>query len=114
VTARSCESINQLLKAICGFLNLLSLSLAGLKQPQMSEDEFIALLEWITPLNFLQTHDDYVKRRQEGTGQWFLDSDEYQKWYTEPGATLWCTGNRMSPPSVRPSPAVRSDPPFSI
>lgn len=35
---------------------------------------------------------DYLKRRQKGTGQWLLDSNEFQDWLSTSGQTLFCPG----------------------
>lgn len=33
-----------------------------------------------------------MKRREQGTGQWFLDTPEVARWLHEPKATLFCPG----------------------
>ena len=50
------------------------------------------IIDWLSSTNFPAQQSDFVKRRQEGTGQWLLDSDEYKKWLVEPGQTLFCPG----------------------
>lgn len=51
------------------------------------------LLEWIssTP-DYPAQQSDILKNRQEGTGQWFLDSPEFARWLSEPKETLFCPG----------------------
>ena len=34
----------------------------------------------------------YISRRQEGTGQWLLSSNEFQKWVKRSKETLFCLG----------------------
>lgn len=51
-----------------------------------------AILDWITTINYAPQQRDYFQRRQSGTGQWFLDSTEFQEWRTESGKTMFCTG----------------------
>jgi hypothetical protein len=41
------------------------------------EQEHETILEWLTPIDYAQQQSDYLRRRQSGTGQWFLDSAEY-------------------------------------
>jgi Cdc6-like AAA superfamily ATPase len=49
-------------------------------------------LEWISSTDYPAQQSDIVKRRQEGTGQWFLDAPEVAKWRNEAKATLLCPG----------------------
>ena len=50
------------------------------------------ILEWISPINYPAQQSDILGRRQEGTGQWFLDAHETARWLNEPKATLFCPG----------------------
>lgn len=50
------------------------------------------ILNWLTPVNYGPIHSDILRRRQPGTGQWLTDSAEYQRWLSETGQTLFCTG----------------------
>jgi hypothetical protein len=36
------------------------------------------LLNWLTPVDYAPQQADFIRRRQLGTGQWLLDSPEYQ------------------------------------
>ncbi|ORY00885.1 hypothetical protein BCR34DRAFT_546658 [Clohesyomyces aquaticus] len=54
--------------------------------------EYRNLLEWVSPLDYPAQQSDVIKRRQEGTGQWFLDAPEVAKWRSEAKATLFCPG----------------------
>lgn len=49
-------------------------------------------LEWLSPIDYPAQQSDIVKRRQEGTGQWFLDAPEMAKWRSKVKATLFCPG----------------------
>jgi Cdc6-like AAA superfamily ATPase len=49
-------------------------------------------LEWISPTDYPAQQSDIIKRRQEGTGQWFLDAPEVARWLGESKATLFCPG----------------------
>jgi Cdc6-like AAA superfamily ATPase len=51
-----------------------------------------AVLDWLTPLDYTTQQSDFIARRQEGTGQWLLDSDEFQEWLTKNNSTLFCPG----------------------
>ncbi|MCJ1402435.1 hypothetical protein MMC11_005655 [Xylographa trunciseda] len=51
-----------------------------------------AIARWLTPLDFKARQRDIFCRRQDGTGEWLLDSPEFQTWVTEPGQVLYCSG----------------------
>jgi nucleoside phosphorylase len=50
------------------------------------------LSEWLSPTNYAAIQSDTLGRRQEGTGQWFLDAPEVASWRSKPKATLLCPG----------------------
>jgi hypothetical protein len=56
------------------------------------DEERIAILEWLTPIDYSPQHCDKLSRQQSGTGQWFLDSPEYQAWLETRNQTLFCPG----------------------
>ncbi|GMG37995.1 unnamed protein product [Aspergillus oryzae] len=43
-------------------------------------------------LQILNKGNDHFSRRQEGTGQWLLDSDPFQQWLEQSKTTLFCQG----------------------
>jgi hypothetical protein len=49
-------------------------------------------MTWLSPTDFLALQHDIITRRQEGTGQWFLDSPEFKKWLQGSDRTLFCPG----------------------
>ena len=54
--------------------------------------EDLEILEWITPIDYGPQQTDYFKRWQAGTGQWLLDSMEYNIWLNTSKHTLFCPG----------------------
>jgi hypothetical protein len=50
------------------------------------------ILDWLIPVNYGPQQSNYIKKRQSGTGQWLLDSPEYQAWLTTSKQTLFCPG----------------------
>jgi NACHT domain len=54
--------------------------------------EYENILKWLTPIDYATQQSDYLGRRQPGTGQWLLDSAEYQSWLNTPKQTLFCPG----------------------
>jgi hypothetical protein len=51
-----------------------------------------AFLEWLTSIDYASQQNDYLRRRQPGTGQWLLDSTKFQTWLNTPEQTLFCPG----------------------
>jgi Cdc6-like AAA superfamily ATPase len=69
---------------------------AGIKAIRHDQDrtQLDALKAWIWPTDFVAQHSDVLRRRYEGTGQWFLQTDEFVKWLDMSSVheTLLCTG----------------------
>jgi hypothetical protein len=55
-------------------------------------DERQSILTWLTPTDYTAQQHDFVSRRQAGTGQWLLDSPEFQTWLDTDKQTLFCPG----------------------
>jgi hypothetical protein len=51
-----------------------------------------AILNWLTPIDYGPQQSDFLSRRQAGTGQWLLDSAEFQAWLNTDNQTLYCPG----------------------
>ncbi|KAL7802862.1 ankyrin repeat-containing domain protein [Trichoderma afarasin] len=54
--------------------------------------EHQAILDWLTPIDYAPQNNDFISRKQEGTGQWLLESAEFQAWLKTNGQTLFCPG----------------------
>ena len=50
------------------------------------------ILDWLTLTNYATQQHDFISRRQAGTGQWLLDSTEFQLWLKTDKQTLFCPG----------------------
>jgi Cdc6-like AAA superfamily ATPase len=61
-------------------------------QEHREEGERQTIVDWLTPTDYGPQQSDFISRRQEGTGQWLLDSDEFQRWSSESKQTLFCPG----------------------
>ena len=55
-------------------------------------EEYQAIMDWLAPADYALQQSDFISRRQEGTGQWLLDSDEFQGWLNQKQHTLFCLG----------------------
>jgi hypothetical protein len=49
-------------------------------------------MQWLSPTDFPAQQHDIVSRREEGTGQWFLDSPQFKRWLQGSDKTLFCPG----------------------
>ena len=52
------------------------------------------VINWLSPLEFSSKQNDALGRRQEGTGQWLLESPEFRSWLHTAGGVIWCPGIR--------------------
>ncbi|KAL7908150.1 hypothetical protein GGI35DRAFT_486294 [Trichoderma velutinum] len=57
---------------------------------EKNEDQKI--LDWLTPRDHSLQQNKYIKTRQEGTGQWLLDSAKFITWVKTDKQTLFCPG----------------------
>ncbi|RDW63402.1 hypothetical protein BP6252_10947 [Coleophoma cylindrospora] len=56
------------------------------------DQEFRTILDWLTSVDYGPQQTDFIRRRQAGTGQWLLDSTEFQTWLETDKRTLFCPG----------------------
>ncbi|OQE42234.1 hypothetical protein PENCOP_c004G00355 [Penicillium coprophilum] len=66
-------------------------SVAKLVQHQ-DEEECQKILDWLSPSNYTTQQSDNISRHEEGTGQWFIDSAEFNDWILSSKQTLFCPG----------------------
>jgi predicted ATPase len=59
---------------------------------RQDDQERRAIVNWLTPIDYSTQQSDFLARRQEKTGLWLLDSDEFQRWVNESKQTLFCPG----------------------
>ncbi|KFY37326.1 hypothetical protein V494_04800 [Pseudogymnoascus sp. VKM F-4513 (FW-928)] len=62
------------------------------QQEQQQNEERQRIIDWLSPVDYATQHSDFMARRREGTGQWLLDSDEFQNWLNQSKQTLFCPG----------------------
>ena len=66
-------------------------TLEQLNQRQVSNEQS-CILDWLSAVDYTLQQSDLLSRCQEGTGQWFLTSEEYKNWLHTRRATLFCPG----------------------
>ena len=62
------------------------------KERRAAAQECRTIADWLTQADYGPQHRDIFARRQEGTGQWLLDSTEFQNWLIGNNLTLVCAG----------------------
>ncbi|KAL8754169.1 MAG: hypothetical protein Q9199_004528 [Rusavskia elegans] len=50
------------------------------------------ILAWFSPLNFFKTQQDMFARREDGTGNWLIESPTFQDWLSGSHRAICCTG----------------------
>ena len=64
----------------------------GRLNERQDNQERLTILDWLTPIDYTCQQNDLLSRRQAGTGQWLLDSKQYQAWLEAGKQTLFCPG----------------------
>ncbi|CAH0024927.1 unnamed protein product [Clonostachys rhizophaga] len=59
---------------------------------EMENNDDRKILDWLTSINYGQQQSDHFKRLQPGTGEWLIDSKEFQHWLNTAHQTLFCPG----------------------
>jgi NACHT domain len=102
IPGKTCQVITNYLLRIWGSTKLFSqTSLAikvGVDRLNICQDnrerreEQQIILDWLTPIDYAPQQNDLIGRRQTGTGQWLLDSAEFQTWLGTDRQVLFCPG----------------------
>ncbi|KAJ6092624.1 ankyrin [Penicillium sp. IBT 16267x] len=85
------RKINELLFGMNETISRTEANVATISSKLTKQDD-VEALEWLTRNDQGPYQSDYLKRRQPGTGQWLLQSAEYQNWRTKENQTLFCSG----------------------
>ncbi|KAJ2934167.1 hypothetical protein H1R20_g2889, partial [Candolleomyces eurysporus] len=60
-----------------------------------TEDKLIEqICEWLTKVNFGSIYSESHSKATEGTGMWFIESEEFGRWKKGESKILWGTGKR--------------------
>ncbi|TGO37978.1 hypothetical protein BHYA_0084g00080 [Botrytis hyacinthi] len=54
--------------------------------------KYLAILNWLTPINHASQQHDYITQRQVDTGEWLLDSPVFIEWVNSDKQILFCPG----------------------
>ena len=73
-------------------LNHASLAVGAKVNDALESQKIKAIIEWLTPLNFLARQESILKDRSKGTGVWFLESETFDRWSSGDDLVMWCPG----------------------
>ena len=51
------------------------------------------ICQWLSPLDFPAQQREIYRRRQQGSGQWLLQSEKFKRWLQSEGGVLLCPGD---------------------
>ncbi|KAI9642854.1 hypothetical protein NHQ30_008588 [Ciborinia camelliae] len=60
---------------------------------QQIDKESIKVLKWLSRIDCHSKQREILSQRQEGTGEWLFESQEYQNWLDGKDKVLWCSGS---------------------
>jgi fungal STAND N-terminal Goodbye domain/AAA domain len=95
----SFDRLAKLLKALDGLV--LTINFATSQSMEKKTDEMLEivkgierkhLLDWLSPTDFQTRQEDALARKEDDTGQWFLDSPDFNRWVGGPKQILFCPG----------------------
>jgi len=89
------RNINGELESIQTTQNDVRHTLEELQERQAAEEAMRKrqrILDWLTPIDHASEQRDAISRRQQGTGEWLLRSQNYQDWLNTESRTLFCPG----------------------
>src|ERR1700722_774613 len=65
--------------------------------PLSLDEERQAIASWLSSLNFQASQNESTQRRRKGTGEWFLESQEFKDWRNGT-SEMWCPGDSQIRP----------------
>lgn len=86
------SKIERLKSTVSLVLNHASLALGAKVNDAFVSQKVKAVIDWLTPLNFLARQETIIRDRSKGTGAWFLESYVFDRWQSEDDLVMWCPG----------------------
>ncbi|KFY41758.1 hypothetical protein V494_02806 [Pseudogymnoascus sp. VKM F-4513 (FW-928)] len=81
----------KLSQALKADTTVIATAVVSLQESQVSE-QYRATTDWLSSTDFPAQQSDFISRRQEGTGQWFVVSPEFTNWLRGTKQDLFCPG----------------------
>lgn len=85
------KTVSELLSSVHDTITSTSAKVEVLKS-HLNKKEDLQILNWLTLVDYGSNQSDILGRREPGTGQWLLDSAEYQSWLSREETVLFCPG----------------------
>ncbi|KAF7300629.1 NACHT and ankyrin domain protein [Mycena chlorophos] len=60
--------------------------------PPAQNDDYHAILDFVSPINFLLRQQEIIETWHKNTGAWILEHPAFLEWKTGSTKLLWCTG----------------------
>ncbi|KAM0479934.1 hypothetical protein ACHAPX_004512 [Trichoderma viride] len=88
------EAEKKILDLVPGILDTMSRTEANVQRinSALDREDDQKILDWLTLINYGPLQSDYIRRRQEGTGEWLLNSTLFKAWVATEKKTLFCLG----------------------
>lgn len=67
---------------------------ASYQSLHIQEDERLRMLEWLSSVDVSNNHIRALLHREPGTGAWFVQSEEFDRWKNSPQSVAWLYGIR--------------------
>jgi Cdc6-like AAA superfamily ATPase len=59
---------------------------------KQARQEDTKILDWLTPVDYGLQQSENINTREQGTGHWLIETQEFQNWLSTQGQTLFCRG----------------------
>ncbi|KAF3310099.1 hypothetical protein TWF173_010109 [Orbilia oligospora] len=83
--------IGELIDQIDKKMDAVSDAIGGVASMQQ-EGKHREIFRWLSPIDPFTRQSDFLRRRQKGTGEWFLETPQFKEWLEGKEKTLFCPG----------------------
>ncbi|KAF7318381.1 NACHT and ankyrin domain protein [Mycena chlorophos] len=66
--------------------------IANINAPYAQLDEYHSIMNFVSPINFLPTHQEIHQNLHKDTGKWLLEHTAFLEWKQGSNKLLWCSG----------------------
>ncbi|KAL2844564.1 ankyrin, partial [Aspergillus pseudoustus] len=85
------KRINEVLLGVHAAISRIESSVGSMRS-KLDRKEEAEILDWLTLIDYGPLQNDFGKQRQPETGQWLIETAEYQAWREMDKQTLLCSG----------------------
>ncbi|KZL87248.1 pfs domain-containing protein, partial [Colletotrichum incanum] len=80
--------IDKIMEELCEGVSQIASTTKSMQRSLHFQD----VMKWLSPPDPSANYNKAFQQRHEGTGQWFLESEEYSEWKKTPKSSLWLHG----------------------